>query len=108
MKINPVIQRIFEKRLFTPEDVKNFFSTNLHELPDLESLKDLDKASTRLIKAIVQNEPIAIWGDYDVDGTTSCALLYHFFQMLKITPKLFQPSRFVEGYGVHPSSIDQA
>lgn len=108
MNINPVIQRIFEKRQYTNEDIKNFFSTNLHELPDLESMKDLDRASSRIIKAIQNNEPIGVWGDYDVDGTTSCALLYHFFQMLGVTPKLFQPSRFVEGYGVHPSSIDQA
>lgn len=108
MNINPVIQRIFEKRHFTPDDVKHFFSNNLHELPDLESMKGLDIASTRIIKAIQTNEPIGVWGDYDVDGTTSCALLYHFFQMVGVTPKLFQPSRFVEGYGVHPSSIDQA
>lgn len=108
IKIHPVIKRIFEKRNFKDQDIYHFFSNNLKELPDLTNLKDLEKASTRIIKAMDSNEAIGIWGDYDVDGTTSCALLFHFFKMLSKEVHLFQPSRFVEGYGVHPSSIDQA
>ncbi len=106
--IHPVIRRIFEKRKLSPENIHQFFSNNLHELPDLMSLKDLDIASKRIILAIQNQETIGVWGDYDVDGTTSCALLFHFFEMVKAKTALFQPSRFVEGYGVHPSSIDQA
>ncbi|MFZ4713445.1 MAG: single-stranded-DNA-specific exonuclease RecJ [Bacteriovoracaceae bacterium] len=106
--IHPVIKRIFEKRKLSTENIYHFFSNSLHELPDLMSLKDLDKSSDRIIEAIEKGETIGVWGDYDVDGTTSCALLYHFFKMCGAKTELFQPSRFVEGYGVHPSSIDQA
>ena len=106
--IHPVIKRIFEKRKIAGESLYHFFSNNLHELPDLMGLKDLDKASERILSAIETKETIGIWGDYDVDGTTSCALLFHFFKMVGVKTELFQPSRFVEGYGVHPSSIDQA
>ncbi|MBL7666258.1 MAG: single-stranded-DNA-specific exonuclease RecJ [Bacteriovoracaceae bacterium] len=102
------IRRLFEKRQFSHEQVKEFFSFNLSELPKLTKMNDMDKAALRIIEAIENNEQIGIYGDYDVDGTTSCALLYHFFKMLKVDVSLFQPSRFIEGYGIHPSSIDKA
>ena len=69
---------------------------------------DLEKSSERLIRAIEDGEKIGVYGDYDVDGTTSCALLWHFFAMTGTEVEVFQPSRFVEGYGVHPSSIEAA
>nr|MBP9675061.1 DHH family phosphoesterase [Bacteriovoracaceae bacterium] len=100
--------RLLGGRNLSPVDVTNLFSWNLQELPELCALKDLEKSSQRIIKALEQNEKIGIYGDYDVDGTTSCALFYHFFQMLNVTPYLFQPSRFVEGYGLHVSSIEHA
>ena len=68
----------------------------------------MDKAAQRIIKALDSGEKIGIYGDYDVDGTTSCALFYQYFQLLGHQVELFQPSRFVEGYGVHPSSVDNA
>lgn len=83
-------------------------SWNLKDIPDLSQMHDLKKASERILRAISEGERIGVYGDYDVDGTTSCALLWHFFQMLDLEIEVFQPSRFVEGYGVHPSSIDNA
>ena len=71
-------------------------------------MKDMDKAANRIISAINNKEKIGIYGDYDVDGTTSCALFYHFFKMLNVEVALYQPSRFVEGYGIHNSSVDKA
>ncbi len=106
--LNPVITRLFSKRGITPEDIPQFLSWNLNDIPDLTNMIDLKKASQRLITAMDKGEKIAIYGDYDVDGTTSCALLWHFFSMLGVSVGLYQPSRFVEGYGVHPSSIDEA
>lgn len=109
LTIHPVIERLLNKR--GHEDLKaiqNFFSWDLNAIPKLTQMQDMDLASDRIIRAIDQKESIGIYGDYDVDGTTSCALFYHFFQMLGIEVKLFQPSRFVEGYGVHKSSIDHA
>jgi single-stranded-DNA-specific exonuclease len=106
---HPVILKLLELRGFDSEEKRNaFFSTDLHQLPDLTAIPDLDIAATRIIEAIENQQSIAIYGDYDVDGTTSCAVFFHFFNSLGITVQLFQPSRFDEGYGLHCSSIEKA
>lgn len=106
--LNPVIIRLLKKRGISPDLIQEMLSTNLKDLPDLTNMVDLPKASERIIRAMSEQEKIGIYGDYDVDGTTSCALLWHFFQMIGVDVEVFQPSRFVEGYGVHASSIDNA
>lgn len=107
-ELNPVLVRLFKKRGLSPSDVDGILSWNLKDIPALTEMLDLAKASERIIRAIEDGEKIGVYGDYDVDGTTSCALLWHFFAMLDTEVEVFQPSRFVEGYGVHPSSIDAA
>lgn len=107
-ELNPVLIRLFKKRGFSPLEVQDMLSWNLKDIPDLTKMIDLEKASQRLIKAMAEGETIGVYGDYDVDGTTSCALLWHFFKMLNVQVEVFQPSRFIEGYGVHNSSIDAA
>lgn len=106
--LNPVIVRLLKKRGISSEHMQDMLSWNLKDLPDLTQMLDLAKASERILRAMGEGEKIGIYGDYDVDGTTSCALLWHFFQMIGVDVELFQPSRFVEGYGVHASSIDNA
>lgn len=106
--LNPVLIRLLQKRGITPEKINDMLSWNLKDIPDLTNMRDLAKASERILRALSENEKIGIYGDYDVDGTTSCALLWHFFKMLDVEVELFQPSRFIEGYGVHASSIDNA
>ncbi len=106
--LHPVIQRLFDKKGLDRKQIENFLSWDLKTIPDLSSLKDIKKASQRLIEAIDREEKIGVYGDYDVDGTTSCALLYHFFKMLGVETDLVQPSRFIEGYGLHLSSIEEA
>ncbi len=107
-ELNPVLVRLFKKRGFSPLDVQDMLSWNLKDIPELTNMIDLEKASQRLIKAMAEGEVIGVYGDYDVDGTTSCALLWHFFKMIGVQVEVFQPSRFIEGYGVHDSSIDAA
>ncbi len=107
-ELHPIIQRLFEKKGFDKKQIENFLSWDLKSIPSLTSLLDLDVASKRIITAIENNEKIGVYGDYDVDGTTSCALLYHFFKMLNVEIDIVQPSRFIEGYGLHLSSIDEA
>jgi single-stranded-DNA-specific exonuclease len=107
-KHHPIINQLLLKRGYADNEIEEFFSWNLRDLPDITDLLDLEKAANRIIKAIDENEKIGIYGDYDVDGTTSCALFYQFFKLLNIEVELFQPSRFIEGYGVHPSSIENA
>lgn len=106
--LHPVIVKILQNRGFNPTDMEELLSWNLKNIPDLTQMIDLKKASLRIIKAIQNNEKIGVYGDYDVDGTTSCALLWHFFKLLDTPIEVFQPSRFIEGYGVHESSIDAA
>ncbi len=106
--LNSVLVRLFKKRGLSPEEVSDMLSWNLKDLPDLTAMLDLPKAAARIIEAVEKKETIGVYGDYDVDGTTSCALLWHFFKLLDVTVEVFQPSRFVEGYGIHPSSIDAA
>ena len=108
INLHPVILKVLEKRNILPHQIPDFLSWNLRDLPDLTSMLDTEKSARRIIQAIKQNEKIGIYGDYDVDGTTSCALFYQFFKLLNIEVELFQPSRFVEGYGIHNVSIDNA
>jgi single-stranded-DNA-specific exonuclease len=106
--LHPVLIRLFKKRALTPLAIQEMLSWNLKEIPDVTKMIDMEKASARILKAMSENEKIGIYGDYDVDGTTSCALLWHFFNMIGVEVEVFQPSRFIEGYGVHVSSIDNA
>ncbi|MCK5882714.1 MAG: single-stranded-DNA-specific exonuclease RecJ [Bacteriovoracaceae bacterium] len=106
--LHPVVIKLLESKGLNKSEFEEFFSWDLKALPDLTSLKDTQKASSRIIDAILANEQIGIYGDYDVDGTTSCATFYQFFKMVGVNVELFQPSRFVEGYGLHNSSIDKA
>lgn len=107
--LHPVVQRLLKKRGISKiADIREFFSTDLKTIPDLTDMLDMQKASDRLIQAIQNKEKIGVYGDYDVDGTTSCSVLYQFFKMLGVEVDLCQPSRFIEGYGIHPPAIDKA
>lgn len=107
-KLHPVILRLFDKRAMTQEDITEFLSWDLNALPDLTAMQGMDQTVERIIQAVENQEHIGIYGDYDVDGTTSCALFYHFFKIFDLSVSLIQPSRFIEGYGLHASSIDKA
>lgn len=108
LSLHPLVIELLHKRGIDDQAIADFLSWDLKSLPELTKLKDLEKASLRIIQAINNKELIGVYGDYDVDGTTSCALLFHFFKMLKTEIITIQPSRFVEGYGIHPPSIDAA
>ena len=108
VSLHPNIVKLLHKRGMNDQEIAEFLSWDLKALPELTQMKDLDRASQRIIQAIEKNEKIGVYGDYDVDGTTSCALLYHFFKMLNTEIITIQPSRFVEGYGIHPPAIDSA
>ncbi len=103
-----VMDKLLELRGYPPSKKDLFFSESLMELPELLELKGLRRAAERIVTAIDQKQLLAVYGDYDVDGTTSCALLYHFFHSLAVDIKLYQPGRFLEGYGLHESLIQKA
>ncbi len=90
------------------DEAKEFFRPSLDNLHDPFLMKDMDLAVTRIIQAIERNEQIIVYGDYDVDGTTSVALMASY--LLSIYPNVttYIPDRYNEGYGVSLKGIDYA
>ncbi len=76
------------------------------DLPDPSTLADMDAAAARLADAVERGEPVAIFGDYDVDGATSAALLHDVLAGLGLQPRIYIPDRIYEGYGPNPEAID--
>ena len=97
-----------QRNIETFEEAKMFFRPSLDDLYDPFLMKDMDLAVRRIEEAISNDESILIYGDYDVDGTTSVSLLYSYLSTL--TPKIatYIPDRYDEGYGVSLKGIDFA
>ena len=107
--INPITKTLLYKRGLDDQGIHELLSWDLGQLPSLTAMKDMDKSAARIVEAILENQKIGIYGDYDVDGTTACALFYHFLRTVGLRRiELMQPSRFVDGYGIHPPGIDLA
>ncbi|MEE9328552.1 MAG: hypothetical protein V3V30_00330, partial [Parvularculaceae bacterium] len=84
----------------TPATADAFLNPSLRTaMPDPSSLMDMDKAVKRLAAAIKAGETIGVFGDYDVDGTTSSALLSRYFSALGVKHLVHLPDRLLEGYG---------
>jgi len=79
----------------------------LKSLPTPDSFKDMQKATTRIIKAIHNNETINVVGDYDVDGVTSTAIMVNFFTALGVEINYIIPNRFEHGYGLSPNILEE-
>jgi single-stranded-DNA-specific exonuclease len=98
--ISPTLARLLLARGIAAADVPDYLNPTLKRfLPEPLSLKDMDKAVARTAQALVTGEKIAVWGDYDVDGSTAAALLHEFFAALGQAPRLYIPDRMSEGYG---------
>ena len=99
-------------RLLVQRDITNFDQAKLFFRPTLDSLHDpflmngMESATYRIIKAITENQNICIYGDYDVDGTCSTALLYLFLKDLGAHVEFYIPKRLSEGYGLNKTGID--
>jgi len=90
------------------DSAKNFFRPSLELLHDPFLMKDMDKAVARVLKAIEKNEKILVYGDYDVDGTTSVALFYSYLRSIGAGAGYYIPDRYGEGYGISFKGIDFA
>src|SRR5262249_42675227 len=75
-------------------------------MPDPSTLRDMDKAAVRLAQAIADGEPIAVFGDYDVDGACSAALVQLFLAAHGRTARIYIPDRMTEGYGPNREAIE--
>ena len=107
--VHPVLASLLAQRGVTDfEEARAYFRPSLKNLHDPFLLKDMDHAVHRLALAIRREEKILIYGDYDVDGTTSVALLYCFLTSFYKHVDFYIPDRYQEGYGVSEKGINYA
>lgn len=98
--------------LLIHRNITNFFEAKTFFRPEIEAIYDpflmdgMEEASLRVINAITNNEKICVYGDYDVDGTCSAALLYMYLKELGANVETYIPNRLTEGYGISIESID--
>lgn len=107
----PLAALLLNRGINSPEDANDFFNPDISKLHDPFLMKDMDKAVDRLSTAIINNEKILIYGDYDVDGTSAVALVYSFLR--EIIGENYQdfieyyiPDRYLEGYGISQQGIE--
>lgn len=109
LNVNMVIANLLAQRgVKTFNEARSFFRPRLTDLHDPFLMKDMDKAVERLERAITNQEKVLIYGDYDVDGTTSVAMIYLFLKDYLSQIDFYIPDRYTEGYGISPQSIDFA
>ena len=106
--IDEIVARLLSIRKIKKEEVKFFLEPTIKSiLPNPFILKDMDKAIDRTLAAIMKKEKIGIFGDYDVDGATSTALLGKYFSELNISYEIYIPDRRKEGYGPSIKSFEE-
>lgn len=109
INVSPIIATLLLQRgVDTYEQAKKFFRPQLSDLYDPFLMKDMDKAIDRIGKAIAGKQRILIYGDYDVDGTTSVSIVYSFFRKITGNIEYYIPDRYKEGYGISKIGIDYA
>ena len=102
------LARVLIARGVAPEAAEAYLDPKLKTLmPDPLVLADMDKAAERLIQAVDAGEAIVIFGDYDVDGATSSALLWRFLKALGVTAEIRIPDRLLDGYGPNDAAIEE-
>ncbi len=98
--LDEIVAKLLSIRNIKKEDINNFLNPSIKNfLPNPNVLLDMEKSSLRTIKAIDNKEKIGIFGDYDVDGATSTALLGKYFDQLDTSYEIYIPDRKTEGYG---------
>ncbi|MBY5552480.1 single-stranded-DNA-specific exonuclease RecJ [Rhizobium leguminosarum] len=103
-----LIARVLAGRGVTVDEAIEFLDPTIRSLmPDPRRLTDCEKAATRLLRAIERGESVAIFGDYDVDGAASSALMFRFLSHFGVRATIYIPDRVFEGYGPNPAAINQ-
>ncbi|MEH7904075.1 single-stranded-DNA-specific exonuclease RecJ [Rhizobium laguerreae] len=103
-----LIARVLAGRGVTVDEAIEFLDPTIRSLmPDPHRLTDCEKAATRLLRAIERGESVAIFGDYDVDGAASSALMFRFLSHFGVRATIYIPDRVFEGYGPNPAAINQ-
>lgn len=107
--IHPLLCKLLAQRgISTFEQARQFFRPSLDDLHHPYLMRDMDRAAERLDLAIQRGERILLYGDYDVDGTTSVALMYTFLSGFYTNLDYYLPNRDKEGYGVSTAGVEYA
>lgn len=108
-RCTPALATLLAQRgIRTPEEAREFYRPSLAHLHDPFLMQDMDRAVGRIEQALRDKEPIMVYGDYDVDGTTSVALVYSVLSRCTGALMHYIPDRYKEGYGVSTLGIDRA
>ncbi|RUU90395.1 single-stranded-DNA-specific exonuclease RecJ, partial [Mesorhizobium sp. M7A.T.Ca.TU.009.01.3.1] len=101
-----IVARVLAGRGVTAEQTERFLDPTIRDLlPDPASLTDMDRAAARIAAAVMAKEKVAIFGDYDVDGAASSALLKRFLTHFSVPSEIYIPDRIFEGYGPNPDAM---
>lgn len=101
-----IVARVLAGRGVTADDAERFLDPTIRDLlPDPASLTDMDKAAGRIADAVMRKEKVAIFGDYDVDGASSSALMKRFLTHFDVESEIYIPDRIFEGYGPNPDAM---
>ncbi len=104
----PILRRVLQARGFADErQAQALLNPKLSQLHDPSLIPDLDRAAERIVRAVRDREPIVIYGDYDVDGITATAILYHTLRTIDPNARVstYVPHRLDEGYGLNSAAI---
>jgi len=108
LSFHPITATVLVNReYFTLTAVQDFLNTSLNNLRPPFSLRDMDAAVNRIYRAIIENEKILIFGDYDVDGVTAVVILLNFLRYVGADVSYYIPHRIAEGYSIQPMHISQ-
>lgn len=101
-----IVARVLAGRGVTAKQTERFLDPTIRDLlPDPASLTDMDRAAARIAAAVMAKEKVAIFGDYDVDGAASSALLKRFLTHFSVPSEIYIPDRIFEGYGPNPDAM---
>jgi single-stranded-DNA-specific exonuclease len=109
LNISEVLARLLVLRdIKTFNQARNFFRPSIESLHDPFLMDGMEAATYRVIHALTENELITVYGDYDVDGTCSTALLFMFLKELDANVEYYIPKRLTEGYGISAAGVEYA
>jgi single-stranded-DNA-specific exonuclease len=103
-----IVARIIAARGVGIDEAAEYLNPTIRGLmPDPSTLADMDRLAARMVTAITNNEKVALFGDYDVDGAASCALMARYLRHFGLDPEVYIPDRIFEGYGPNNAAIDR-
>ena len=106
--LDEITSKLLSIRKIKKNEINSFLNPSIKNfLPNPDTLIDMEKSSERTVEAIIKKEKIGIFGDYDVDGATSTALLGNYFSELNIDYEIYIPDRKKEGYGPSIKSFQE-